>query len=207
MGPGGRRAALAALAMVAVALAGCGDDATPERATTASPPTREVPPAEQEVPPGRSLPAPTPDPQDPLDQLIPRNVPRVANGRPADPAELAVVQRWLKALQRGDVSSAADTFADGAIVQNTLPPARLPDRAARLAFNRGFPCGAELVDASSVRAFLVVTYRLTDRTGSRCDGPGGTAAGAIKVEGGKMTEWYRLPDPPQAPEAPAGPVV
>lgn len=202
---------------VAIALAGCGKDAAPERASTApsastapepeSPSAAPTTPGDQTVPPGRSVPEPAPDPQDPLEQLIPRGIPRVANGKPADPVQLAVVQRWLKALQRGNVSAAADAFADGAIVQNTLPPARLPDRAARLDFNRGFPCGAELVDASSVRGYLVVTYRLTGRTGSQCDGPGGGAAGAIRVKDGRIVEWYRLADPPQEPGAEPSPEI
>ena len=83
----------------------------------------------------------------------------------------------------------------------------LKDRAAREAFNRQFPCGAEIVDASSVKGYLVVTYRLTDRVDSRCDGPGGKAAGTIKVENGKMTEWYRLPNPAGPPEEPPGPAI
>lgn len=166
-----------------------------------TPDDRSAPPADPKTP------GTEPDPRDLLSLLVPRGVPTEANGQPSDPQDLAVVERWLRALTQGDLEAAADTFADGTVVQNLQPPTRLRDRAARIAFNAQFPCGAEIVDASSVKGYLVVTYRLTDRVDSRCDGPGGKAAGTIKVENGKMTEWYRLPNPPGASEAPGGPVI
>jgi len=192
----------AVLAALLVALGGCGDNVVPE-------PAAQEPraPGDRATPPGRPGPKAQPDPRDLLGLLVPKGVPTEAGGRPADPAELAVVKRWLRALTRGDVQAAADTFADGTLVQNLEPPIRLRNRAARIAFNASFPCGAEIVDASSVRGYLVVTYRLTDRVDSPCDGPGGKAAGTIRVKDGKMTEWYRLPNPPAADDEPAGPVI
>ncbi len=208
-----RRVQAAVLAAAVVTLGGCGGKAGPEpaaqepattqRTTPVAPRSPTDPPADPRTPAPRN----EPDPQDLLSLLVPKGVPTEANGQRADPEDLAVVKRWLAALTQGDIGAAADTFADGTVVRNLLPPMRLPDRAARVAFNEQFPCGAEIVDASSVKGYLVVTYRLTDRVDSPCDGPGGKAAGTIKVEGGKMTEWYRLPDPPQEPEAPAGPAV
>ncbi len=204
-----RLAQTAALVAVLTALGGCGSNAASEGAARepagtqpAMPPT----PDDRIVPPTVPNPPGT-DPQDLLSLLVPKGVPTEADGQPADAQDLAVVKRWLRALTRGDLEAAAATFADGTLVQNLQPRMRLPDRAARVAFNEQFPCGAEIVDASSVKGYLVVTYRLTDRVDSRCDGPGGKAAGTIKVEDGKMTEWYRLPNPPGAPEAPAGPVI
>jgi len=203
-----RRVQTAVLAAALVALGGCGDKAGSGAAAPAPGATPPGPSLPSEPPADPSAPGPRnePDPQDLLSLMVPKGVPTEANGQPADPEDLAVVKRWLAALTRGNVEAAADTFADGAVVVNLQPRRRLPDRAARVAFNEQFPCGAEIVDASSVKGFLVVTYRLTDRVDSPCDGPGGRAAGTIKVEGGKMTEWYRLPDPLQEPEAPAGPV-
>lgn len=200
-----RPARTAALAAVCLALAGCGAKATPEPRASAPATTQGTTPA----PP----PTTTPDRTDPGQQkllrlLVPKGVPTSAKGQPADPADLAVVKRWLAALTRGDIPAAADTFADGAVVQNFQPLEKLPNRAARIAFNEGFPCGAELSTASSVKGYLVVTYRLTDRKDSGCDGPGGSASGTIKVEAGRMTEWYRLPDVPAAGAGDApGPVV
>ena len=208
-----RRVQTALLLAMLMALSGCGEKAVPERAAQEPPATRPTPPQEPNdrivppVDPGTPGGGTGADPQDLLSLLVPKGVPTEANGEPADPQQLAVVERWLRALTQGDVGAAAETFADGAVVQNLQPPMRLPDRAAREAFNRQFPCGAEIVDSSSVKGYLVVTYRLTDRVDSRCDGPGGKAAGTIRVEGGRMTEWYRLPDPAGPPEEPAGPAV
>ncbi|MBA2348749.1 MAG: hypothetical protein H0V81_10690, partial [Solirubrobacterales bacterium] len=128
-------------------------------------------------------------------QLIPDGVPFLSTGEPADPDELEVVERWLAALTNADIPAAADTFADGAKVQNLTTPVVLADRGERITFNRSFPCGAEVSAASSVEGYLIVIYRLTDRKGSGCDGPGGSAASTIKVEKDRMTEWYRLPNP------------
>ncbi len=203
----------ALLAAMLLTLGGCGEKAASERAAQEPPATRPTPPQEPgdrivpPVGPGTPGRGAEPDPQDLLSLLVPNGVPTEANGQQADPQDLAVVKRWLRALTRGDIGAAADTFADGTIVQNLQPPMRLRDRRARVAFNAQFPCGAEIVDASSVKDYLVVTYRLTDRVDSRCDGPGGKAAGTIKVEDGKMTEWYRLPDPAGPHEEPAGPEV
>ena len=207
----GRRGGFAGLAVALLALAGCGDKASPvasaptsvaPRATPAAPRTTPPPaPGTSTTPPGAS-PAPSARPP-----FVPRGVPLESAGQPADPADLAVAKGWLSALAHGRIAAAAAAFADGAVVINATPPLTLSNRRERIVFNLSFPCGAEVVDASSVKGYLLVTYRLTDRVGSKCDGAGGTAFGAIRVKGGKMTEWYRLPDPPQAPDAGAGPVV
>lgn len=200
-----RRARTPALAAALLALAGCGDQATPRpQASTPAATQRPAP-----TPPPTRTPKPTdPGQQKLLRLLVPKGVPTSAKGQPADPGDLAVVKRWLAALTNGDIPAAADTFADGAVVQNFQALQRLRNRGERIAFNAGFPCGAELSTASSVRGYLVVTYRLTDRKDSGCDGPGGSASGSIKVEHGRMTEWYRLPDVPSAgPDANPGPVV
>ena len=198
----------AVLAATLLALGGCGDKAAPEPAAEAPAATqRTSPPPVPGTPVDPTTPTPSPDPQDLLELFVPKGVPTEPGREPVDAADLAVVKRWLAALTRGDLPAAADTFADGTLVQNLRPPTQLRDREARLEFNEGFPCGAEVVEAHSVKGYLVVKYRLTDRKDSPCDGPGGTAAGTIKVEGQKMTEWYRLPDPPGDDEEPAGPVV
>lgn len=177
------------MAAVLLGMMGCGDKSSPVATKpTASP----IPPST--TPPSARAPS------------LPPSVPQKGGGS-AEPAQLAVVKRWLAAETRGDFAAAAATFADGAVVQNGSPLIRLRNRSERVAFTSSFPCGAEVVSAVSRKGYLLVTYRLTDRVGSKCDGPGNQAYGAIKVSGGKMTEWYRLPDPSQAPEAEAGPVV
>ncbi len=206
-----QRATIALLA-AALLLVGCGDKTAPgPRSTAASTPsTSGAPPsgtAPGATPPPTTIPAPDATARQLLRLLVPKGVPTRAQGEPADAADVAVVRHWLAALRDGDIPAAAATFADRVIVQNLRPPQTLTTLDQRLVFNAGFPCGAELSTASSVRGYLVVTYRLTDRKGSPCDGPGGSAAGTIRVEGGRITEWYRLPDPPASRDEAPGPVV
>ena len=184
--------------MAVAALAGCGGGSSPPSTAAQAPATASPSTPSRPTPPTRSAKVRSPQERALLELLVPEGVPTRADGQPARTADVAVVQRWLAALTHGDIQAAADTFRDGARVQNFQRPKRLRDRAARIAFNEQFPCGAELATASTVRGYLVVTYRLTNRTDSPCDGPGGTAAGTIKVTGSRMTEWYRLPDPPKA---------
>lgn len=206
---------LGALVLVTATLPGCaGGDArsqeavAPSSAGTGSTPA--PPPGPAPAPRGGGIPPvdPSQTPRDAVpdelrEQLIPEGVPFVSTGEPADPEQLKVVERWLSALTNADIPAAADTFADGAKVQNLTQPLILADRVDRIAFNRAFPCGAEVSAASSVEGYLIVIYRLTDRKGSGCDGPGGSAASTIKVEKDRMTEWFRLPNP--LDERPEGP--
>jgi hypothetical protein len=126
---------------------------------------------------------------------------------PADPAAVRVIRTWVRELREGDVAAAARTFADGALVQNATPVLRLGSFAERKAFlDAAFPCGARVADARAARrGFTVVRFTLTQRVGGSCPGPGGGSAyAAIRVQGGKIREWYRLPDAgaPRAPEPP-----
>lgn len=200
------------LAVVLLALAGCGDKSSPSasapaRDTTTTPTTPTTPRTTPTTPGGTATTPPSTTPAPNRPPFVPPGVPLEANGEAADPGDLAVVKHWLSALAHGRLATATEAFADGAVVINATPPLTLHNRRERRIWNESFPCGAEVVTASSVKGYLLVTYRLTDRVGSKCDGPGGTAFGAVKVEDKKMTEWYRLPDPPQAPDAGAGPVV
>jgi hypothetical protein len=116
-----------------------------------------------------------------------------------------VIRRWADALREGDVAAAAGTFADGALVQNGTPVLRLRSaRQRRLFMDAAFPCGAYVADARGApRGFTVVRFTLTPRVGGSCPGPGGgSAAAAIRVQGGRITEWYRLPDPGAGPPDP-----
>lgn len=169
-----------------------GARATPP--ATSTPSTPSVPPPSAAPPKAARLPG------------VPARVP-TSGDMAADPAQAAVVKRWAAALQGGHLLRAADAFADGAVVTNGTPPLHLKNRRERLAFNLTFPCGADVVRVRSAKGYLLVTYQLTDRVGSKCDGAGNRALGAVKVTGTKMTEWYRLGDPPQSSAGAAGPVV
>ena len=187
------RSAVAVLAALSVTAAvGCGG------AQKASPPTPTV----------ANDPGPTP----PVSDLaLPPGVPNASTG-PATITARHVINNWLKALRRGDVKRAAHYFALPSKFQNVTPVLTVDSEQERIAINLALPCGAKAVAMGGAGAYTIVTFKLTKRPGGDCGtGVGGSARGAIRVQGGKITEWYRLPDKPggqpHAPPAPDGPVV
>jgi hypothetical protein len=132
-----------------------------------------------------------------------------------DPAALRVIRGWTQAQARGDVVRAASYFSLPALVANPQP-LRLQTRAQLLAFNRGLPCGAKLLDAFGIHRLTVATFRLIDRPGASCgQGVGGTASTAFVIRNGKIAQWLRVPDqtaggpPRRAPSrgSAVGPVI
>jgi hypothetical protein len=126
-------------------------------------------------------------------------------GAPAepDPADVAVVRAWADTLRRGHAAAAARYFALPSVVANGTAPLKLQNRAAAELFNRTLPCGAKLIDAEPApHGFFIVTFRLTERPGpGRCGtGTGETARTAFRVRDGRITEWLRVQDIPDAPE-------
>ena len=86
---------------------------------------------------------------------------------------------------------------------NGTSPLKLETRAAAEFFNRTLPCGATLIDAEPApHGFFIATFRLTERPGlGRCgSGTGETARTAFRVRDGRITEWLRVQDIPDAPE-------
>jgi hypothetical protein len=187
----GRFIAASVAALTVIALAGCGSNHAAPARTTAVQDAQPVPPrSDLELPPG---------------------VPDRADG-PAAAEARRVINAWLRALRRGNVERAAHYFALPSKFQNVTPVLTVDSEPERIAINLALPCGARAVTMCGAGAYTIVTFRLTKRPGGDCGtGVGGTARGAIRVEGGKIKEWYRLPDKPggrpQAPPAPAGPVV
>jgi hypothetical protein len=138
-------------------------------------------------------------PEDPF--RLPAHVPRRGTG-PPDARATGVVRAWLRALDAGDIPRAARYFDVPSQVQNATPVLTLDSRTATLAFNISLPCGAHAVGAAGARGFTIVTFRLIERVGGDCGGAAGRLArAAIRVTGGRIVEWYRLPDPEQPPPA------
>lgn len=130
------------------------------------------------------------------DLLIPEHVPRIARGS-ADPAAVRVIARWLGALRGGHEARAARYWATGAKFQNDSPVLTIDTPLEKLAIQRSLPCGAKIRSAGGAKGFVVLLFVLTERPGGLCrTGAGHTARGAIRVAGGKIVEWYRLPDDP-----------
>lgn len=188
---------LCALALGACGGADSGDEAQ-QRATT---PRRDQP---QPAPaaPGGAL-------------QIPREVPFKATGS-GDPKAIKVIRLWTDALRRSDVDRASALWAVPSKVQNGTPVLTLDSAADVRLFNDSLSCGSQLVSALGGRnGFTVAVFKLTSRPGADCGtGRGNDARTAILVRGGKIVEWYRLPDDPDAPrgtpdlpDEPAAPIV
>ena len=116
--------------------------------------------------------------------------------------EVRVIRGWANALRAGRVKEAADFFAVPTIVLDGTNPRRsLSDMAAVREFNRGLPCGAQLVDAVRGQGkFVIATFRLTERTGPGAQpgcSVGALAATAILIEDMHIVQWLREPDPVQ----------
>jgi len=130
--------------------------------------------------------------------------PVVAPGVSRDAAN--IVRRWADTLRRGDVEAAAKFFAVPSFVANGGPPAHLTTHAAILGFNRSLPCGARLVRADRAHhGFVIATFVLTERPGpGTCgSGTGATARTAFRVKNGRITDWLRVQDLPDAETTPA----
>jgi hypothetical protein len=195
------RAALLVLAST-LALAACGGDdgaggedrqtATPQQAAPLSP-----------VPQGAGD--------------LPARIPLKGTG-PGDPAAIKVIRLWSDALRLGDVKAASALWAVPSKVQNGTPVIALASSDDVRTFNGSLSCGSQLVSGLGAKgsAFIVAEFKLTKRRGADCGtGTGQRARTAILVRDGKIAEWYRLPDDPDAPapdgpatsRPPAGPVV
>lgn len=161
-------------------LAGCGGASSAKHAATA---------------PRRTAPA---DPN--ADLRLPAHVPRRAHGA-ADQASVRVIARWLHALRSGDERRAARFWATGSKFQNATPVLTIDTSIEKLAIQRSLPCGARIKMANGPAPFVVLVFTLTSRRGGDCGAAAGQIArGAIRVAGGRIAEWYRLPDDPNQPE-------
>lgn len=126
---------------------------------------------------------------------LPEGVPLEGSGA-ADAAQLRVVRAWANTLRRGDVAGASALWALPSTVQNATPVLTLRSRKAVRAFNGSLACGAVVTSSTgAARGYIIVRFRLTDRVGGDCaTGVGNSARTAVRVRGGKIVDWYRLPD-------------
>ena len=156
----------------------------------------------------------SPTPQGPRD--LPARIPLEGTG-PGDPAAIEVIRLWSDAMRRSEVKAASALWAVPSKVQNGTPVIPLASATDVQAFNGSLSCGSQLVSARGAEgsAFTVVDFKLAMRPGADCGtGTGQRARTAILVRDGKIAEWYRLPDDPNAPapgspatSPPAGPFV
>jgi hypothetical protein len=173
------RARHCALLAATLLVGGCGGGSDKAANTTAT------------TPPATTQPKAGPDPLDP-----PANVPQQATGK-ADAESARVIKAWSRTLRQGRVKQAARYFALPSKFQNATPVLTIDIPAERIAVNEALPCGAVPIKLGSAAAFTIVTFRLVKRTGGDCGtAVGAKARSAIRVAGGHIREWYRLPDEP-----------
>ena len=112
----------------------------------------------------------------------------------ADPADLAVITRWVDALDRGDLDAAAGYFALPSVAENPPVVVHITTRRQARAFNATLPCGGHVIRASSAGRFTTATFRLDERPGpGRCGaGAGGLAKATFVIRAGKIVQWRRV---------------
>ena len=145
------------------------------------------------------------------DDIPVREVKGSAKPPPKKPTrgEVRVIRGWADALRAGRVNKAAEFFAIPArVLDGTNPLRELPNMGAVREFNRGLPCGAQLVGTERGEGwFVVATFRLTERTGpgaKPCTGAGNEARTAFLIEDKHIVQWLREPDPlPSADDEPS----
>jgi hypothetical protein len=107
-----------------------------------------------------------------------------------------VVRGWIAALNQRRYGKAADYFARGAVVQQTVP-IRLATRKAAIAFNKGLPCRGKVTDVREEGKSVLFTVRLFDGPGGRCEPRDGSVASArvrCVIRDGRFLAWRQLPE-------------
>jgi hypothetical protein len=190
--------AIVLVLLVGLAAAGCGGSSPPASSSSSTSANTA----------GPRDPGPIPEHSD---LELPAGIPERATG-PAEAASRRTINAWLHALRSGNVERAAHYFRLPSRFQNGTPVLTVDSERERIAINISLPCGARATDMGGAGDYTVVTFRLTRRPGGDCGtGVGNHARGAIRVQGAKITEWYRLPDEPggeqQAPPATSEPAM
>ena len=117
--------------------------------------------------------------------------------KPDDEVEARVIRGGPRAAAHGHVARAARYFALPAIVANGPRPVQIFTRKEARQFNKLLPCGAVVTKLErQVHHLVLTTFRLVNRTGPGAHpcGGGAQAQSALRVEHGRITQWYRVPE-------------
>jgi hypothetical protein len=114
----------------------------------------------------------------------------------------SVVRAWSTAIDRGDDEAAANLFAPGAVVIQGYQVV-LRTHADAVEWNAGLPCAGHITSLTVDGDEVTAVFRLGQRPGHVCDGPGQEATAIFKVDKGKIILWHQVPNanPNAAPPA------
>jgi hypothetical protein len=119
-----------------------------------------------------------------------------ACGSHRDGSATDIVRSWSAALDRNDNNAAAWLFADGALVVQD-DELVLRDHTDAVRWNASLPCGGKILTLTEQGAAQVLAvFRLEERPGHSCDGPGTMAAAIFRVAHGKIVLWHQTEVPP-----------
>jgi hypothetical protein len=173
---------LAALLVISLIAAACGDRDKPDAAatTTAAPATtaEEAPATTAESPPSST-----------------------EDAVPVPPELERVVRGWSEAVNRNDNAAAAAFFAPGAIARQSQEY-QLVDAEVATLWNDGLPCAGTVVDLRMVDIAVVATFVLGQRPEHQCDAPGTRAGAAFVIKDGLIVLWQQVAIPDDQTPAP-----
>ena len=113
-----------------------------------------------------------------------------------------VVRAWSAALNASNDTAAGALFARNAVTVQGPVVVRLKTAKSAAAWNSGLPCSGTIVSIRVKGNVATATFRLGDRPGHACDGPGALAAARFTVVKGKIVRWEQVP-----PELPGPSVI
>jgi hypothetical protein len=180
---------LAALLVISLIAAACGDSDKPDAATTtaAAPATTAAAPATTaEEAPATTAESPPSSTEDAV---------------PVPPELERVVRGWSEAVNRNDNAAAAAFFAPGAIARQSQEY-QLVDAEVATLWNDGLPCAGTVVDLRMVDVAVVATFVLGQRPEHQCDAPGARAGAAFVIKDGLIVLWQQVAIPDDQTPAP-----
>ena len=114
-----------------------------------------------------------------------------------------IARDWSAALDKSDNEAAGSLFAAGAeVIQNGRLV--LSTHRDAVQWSASLPCGGRITRVvHQGKNQVLVVFKLTERPGHHCDGPGLDAAAIFRVEHGKIVSWEQTVPPGEPPTGPA----
>jgi hypothetical protein len=118
------------------------------------------------------------------------------------PGRATVVREWSRLLNKNDNAAIARLFAVPATIVQGPYVYRLRTRKQVELWHQGLPCAGRITSIRVRGRFVTAEFVLSDRKGSRCDGPGARAAARFEIVRGKIRSWVQVQPQDPAPDAP-----